>query len=231
MKIQDLAYVLHRRPFRDTSYLIYFFTQQHGIVTAVCRGVRQKKLSLDCFKSFWIEYKESHASQLVTLYQYEPERPAQSLVGNQLYCGLYLNELLMKLLGQHDPYVAVFDAYQKTIDNLSQAQQLEGIERTLRSFEFLLLEEIGYGISLEKTHCVIMSDKYYYYHPERGFLDTNEKSVTQMAIFEGVSLLAMAKSDFSQLKTLKDAKRLIRLTLGYLIEKQGQLKSRALFLK
>ena len=251
MKIQDLAYVLHRKPYRDTSYLVDFFTQNHGIVTAVCRGVRQtkKKSSLEPFIPFWIEYGSHHHSHssLVTLYQYEPERHLNNhaqetsesphvlgLVNRQLYCGLYLNELLIKLLGKDDAYTEVFEAYQMALKNLVTS---ENLERSLRKFEFFLLKEVGYGIPFEKdikTNEAIVSDKSYYYCTGSGFAEINmalTKGQENGPVFTGKSLLAIANDDFSDEIVLKEAKRLIRLTLDALLERYGKLKSRALFPK
>lgn len=234
MKIQDVAYVLHRRPYRDTSLLVDFFTQHHGVITAVCRGTRQNKknIALACFHPFWIEYGSRNS--LATLYQYESDAnlsySAVNLSGSQLYCGLYLNELLVKLLGRHDPYSELFLSYQMTLNGL---QDGENIERILRIFEFYLLKEIGYGISLEKekdTHQPIVEEQRYYYHPGMGF-SAIKTPCAQILSFNGRSIMEMAKGNFSESATLKDAKRLIRLTLDFLLEKQGKLKSRELFLR
>lgn len=239
MKVNDLAYVLHRRPYRDTSYLVDFFTQHHGIITAVCRGVRQnkKKQSLESFVPFWIEYRESNShGNLVSLYQFEPDVSSDYrsvlLKGNVLYCGLYLNELLLKLLGHNDPYSPVFLAYQKALAALSQAESKEIIEQTLRQFEWHLLKEIGYGIFSETevdTHKPIMEDKYYYYSAGVGFSAAKDSMTERAWLFEGKVILAMSREDFTSLDTLKEAKRLIRLTLNVLLGNGGKLKSRELF--
>lgn len=239
MKINDLAYVLHRRPYRDTSFLVNFFTQHHGIITAVCRGVRQnrKKQSLESFVPFWIEYRESsNHGNLVSLYQFEPDvnsdYRAVLLKGNLLYCGLYLNELLLKLLGRDDPCPPIFLAYQKTLAALSQAESKEQIEQTLRKFEWHLLQEIGYGIFSKTevdTHQPIVEDKYYYYSAGVGFSAAKDSMIERAWLFEGKVILAMGREDFTLPETLKEAKRLIRLTLSILLGNGGELKSRELF--
>ncbi len=233
MKIQDLAYVLHRRPYRETSFLVDFFTQQHGVVAAVCRGVRTNKHSrtLECFQPFWIEYDNRH--NLATLYQWEISRNSSILLeGTRLFCGLYLNELLVRLLGKHDPYPEVFEVYQKTLEDLSREKHFE---KTLRLFELYLLQETGYGIPLEKeleAHQPIAENKRYYYRPGVGFFAMNSWSSSNLPfMFEGKSLIAIAQNDFSKRETLQDAKQLIRLTLEALLEKKAPLKSRTLFLK
>jgi DNA repair protein RecO (recombination protein O) len=234
MKTQDLAYVLHRRPYRETSFLVDFFTQEQGIITAVCRGVRRSKntLGLECFHPFWIEYV--NRPNLATLYQWELAEPSLSaLQGARLYCGLYINELLIKLLGRHDPYPEMYVMYQNTLQKLSQEGEFE---EALRLFELYLLGETGYGICLEKEvegHLPILEDKFYYYRPGVGFTLANQvfSSSKPPFIFEGKTIKAIAEENFTEKETLKEAKRLIRLTLEALLEKQGPLKSRSLFLR
>lgn len=244
MKIHDLAYVLHRRPYRETSFLVDFFTQHHGVITAVCRGARKagKKSALTLFTPFWIEYVER--GSLATLYQFEPELNANiqaiaiDFSGMQLYCGLYLNELSIKLLGKHDPYPDFFIIYQETLNKLQASQSAqENVEKALRCFELNLLEAIGYGLSLEteaSAHEFITPENLYYYRPNVGFslmMNINTSSISSEYIFKGLSLMSIAKKDFSDIQVLKDAKRLIRITLDTLLEKHGKLKSRELFRK
>ncbi len=233
MKIQDIAYVLHRRPYQETSFLVDFFTQHHGVVTAVCRGIRKSKhsLALECFYPFWIEY--GHRQNLATLYQWELVEPRPNpLIGTRLYCGLYINELLIKLLGHHDPYPDIFLLYQQTLLKLSQEASCE---EALRRFEITLLKETGYEIPLEReaeTSQPIIREKYYYYRPGVGFTAVNSiLSSSTLPVFEGESIIAIAANDFGKQKTLQEAKRLIRITIAALLEKQGPLKSRALFVK
>ena len=43
------AYVLHRRSYRETSFLVELFTPDHGRLTVVARGVRKSKSSIPRF--------------------------------------------------------------------------------------------------------------------------------------------------------------------------------------
>jgi len=228
MKIQDLAYLLHRRPYRDNSYLADFFTQNHGVVTAVCRGVRSnKKNTLEYFTLYWVQYGIKNS--LAALYQFEPEEPPLNraqMIGNKLYCGLYLNELLIKLLGKHDPYTELFQHYQNALNGIITEPK---IETALRKFEFQLLKAAGYGILFEKeadTHCSIHPEKHYHYRPGTGFLLGNAKA-GNIQLFSGKTIMAISQGDFSEEETLKDAKLLIRLTFDALFGEA--LKSRTLF--
>ncbi|NNC54146.1 MAG: DNA repair protein RecO, partial [Pseudomonadales bacterium] len=37
---QTRAFVLHQRPYRETSAIVDFISEQHGRLSAVCRGLR-----------------------------------------------------------------------------------------------------------------------------------------------------------------------------------------------
>ena len=69
-------------------------------------------------------------------------------MGNNLLTGLYLNELLMRLMARDDPYAYLFDVYGAVVKLLA-TQQEEVIEPVLRAFELILLRELGLLPSLE----------------------------------------------------------------------------------
>ena len=69
-------------------------------------------------------------------------------MGNNLLTGMYLNELLMRLLARDDPYAYLFDVYGAVVKLLA-TQQEEVIEPVLRAFELILLRELGLLPSLE----------------------------------------------------------------------------------
>ena len=146
------------------------------------------------------------------------------LEGESLLCGFYLNELLIRLLHHDDPYHHLFRFYQEALGQLINGH----LETILRCFEKRLLEELGYGLPLQyevKTNIPIEADQFYQYHPEQGFL-LSEKS-EEKDIFYGKSLLALREEKFSDDASLKDIKRLMRITLGQLLGKKP-LKSREL---
>ena len=141
------AYVLHSRPYRDTSLLIDFFTREHGLVGAVARGVRSAKSPLKGvllpFTPLFISF--SLKKELAVLMHAESNRSMHVLEGKQLFSAFYLNELLMKLLQRHDAHPQLYDYYHQALCELSLEKN---IEIPLRRFEKYLLSELGYGLNL-----------------------------------------------------------------------------------
>lgn len=228
------AYVLHRRPYRETSLLLELFTSEHGRLSAVAKGVRQSRSStpglLQPFIPLLVSWTGKH--ELMTLTHVESRAEVTSLKGECLFAGFYLNELLLNLLQKWDAHPNLYSLYEKTIIAL-QKTVLE--EKTLRVFEKKLLEELGYGL-LSKSdaalHNTFVPDRHYRFVIDQGFILSEVRDPTQLPVdvFSGSSLLAIAREEWQDDNTLQVAKRLTRLVLGPLLGNRP-LYSRKLFIK
>lgn len=136
------TYVLHRRPYRETSYLVDLFTRESGKVSVVARGVRNskgdKKSLLQPFQQIRIQY--SGKSDLKNLTQTESYLAAIPLMGQALFCGMYANELLNRVMPAGLASEILFDSYTETLMALAGESD---IELPLRQFEFAILDEMG----------------------------------------------------------------------------------------
>lgn len=227
------AYVLHRRAYRESSFLVELFTPEHGRLTVVAKGVRKAKSStqglLQPFTPLLISWVGK--GELMTLAHIESHGEIKHLQGECLFAGFYLNELLTRLLERWDAHPNLYHAYQQTIQAL-QTATLD--QRVLRSFEKYLLEELGYGL-LPKSdislHNSFLPDKHYRFIPEQGFVPSEPGQSTALAnIFSGKSLLAIAKEEWHNDEILQDAKRLTRFVLAPLLGARP-IHSRKLFIK
>ena len=94
------GYVLHRRPYRETSYIVDFFSLQAGRVSAVAKGVRNSKTDrkslLQPFRP--LRFQLSGKSELKNLRQIEAGGAVIMLAGTSLFCGMYLNEVINKVM-------------------------------------------------------------------------------------------------------------------------------------
>jgi DNA repair protein RecO (recombination protein O) len=220
------AFVLHHRPYRETSVILDLFTEQYGRIAAVARGVRQSRSQLkpllQPFNPLLISWQGR--SELMTLINVEPNGMLERLQGECLLSGLYLNELLVRVLPKHDPHPALYTIYAETLLEL-QGVQLQ--QKPLRLFEKKLLEELGYGLHLNSD---FNADKFYRFHPEHGFECCVETPILEPNIFLGKSLMALASEELEDENCLRDAKRLMRQALAPLLGQQ-QLNSRQLYAK
>jgi DNA repair protein RecO (recombination protein O) len=171
----------------------------------------------------------------MTLSHVEANGVMKHLQGECLFAGFYLNELLMCLLQKWDAHPGLYSAYEKAISAL-QTTILE--QKTLRSFEKYMLEELGYGLlpkSDVSLHNTFSSDKFYRFIPEHGFVPCGEaidagNSTNKGNIFSGKNLIAIAKEDWQDEACLFDAKRLMRFVLAPLLGARP-IYSRQLFMQ
>ena len=216
------AFILHHRPYRETSVIIDFLTQHHGRITAVARGTKGRfRGILQPFIPLLISW--SGKSEMVTLTEAESHGAPIMLQGNCLFSAFYLNELLVRLLHKHDPCTLIFDLYHETLLAL-QGDTLQ--QKILRIFEKKLLEQLGYALHLNDK---IQTEKYYRYIPELGFkLYDDYENAPSNWVFLGKHLLAFSADNLEDADVLRDAKRLMRLALTPLLGPKP-LHSRKLF--
>lgn len=212
---QEPAYILHHHNYGETSLLLEVLTRAHGRLGLIAKGARRPRSPLRAtlipFQSLSVAF--SGRGELPTLGSAEPVSAVPPLTGNTLFCGLYLNELLLRLLHRHDPHERLFDHYAGALQQLATGLDSEPV---LRVFEKRLLEEIGYGIVLD--HDVydgspLQADRSYRYLPERGPVAAGQTQEDGVAI-QGASLLALAEERLVEEGVRRDAKRLMRALLA-----------------
>ncbi len=140
------AYVLHRRAFRETSAIVELLTRDHGRVGGVVRGVKGARRGVNNIEPFGqVAATWRGRGQLVNLFRCEPLAPRR-LVGDALFAGLYLNELLVRTLSHEEPVPALFHHYGEALTRMTSHGD---VEPALRLFERRLLEELGYGLAFD----------------------------------------------------------------------------------
>lgn len=209
---QLLAYVIHTRPFRETSLLLELFTENLGRCSAIARGAYRGKSPsrplLQCFNFLTISLQGQ--GELLNLTQVEYAATPCFLAGQATVCGLYLNELLYATLHRYDPHPNLFHAYHHTLLQLADAANPKII---LRQFELVLLEELGYGIHFSELDETL----YYQYDPKNGFQPLMQGDEHNPLCFSGAILLAMAAEQWQNPEVVQCAKRLTRIALTPLL--------------
>lgn len=167
------AFVLHRRPYRDTSLLLEAFSRDHGRIGLIARGARAPRARgggtgglLQALTPLTVSW--SGSGELPTLTAVEARAPALLLHGERLLCALYLNELLLRLCTRFDPHPELFEAYQQALRQLAPPAAPPALP--LRLFEKRLLEQLGYGLQLRAAADgrPIDADALYRYRVDQG---------------------------------------------------------------
>src|SRR5690606_32386628 len=174
------AFILHRRPYRETSWLLDVVTPDYGKLSMVAKGARRGKAPdaslYQPFQPLLISWFGK--SDLKTLSGLEARRLApevqelqrQDLSGQWLFAGFYLNELLELLLVEQEPSPYLFALYEAALLGLRAQEPLEPL---LRYFEKNLLEELGVGASFDQeadTGDLIEAGVNYLFVPQKGCL-------------------------------------------------------------
>jgi len=228
LKENQLVYVLHTYPFKETSLIVEIFSKEFGRISLVAKGARRPKSALrGMLQSFQaLEASWSGNGELKTLYAIDWCEQYLPMTGNALICGFYLNELLLRLLPKEDNYESLFNFYHTTMERLSKNLTI-GI--TLRKFELKLLLELGYEVALkvDANSKEIQADKTYYYEAEFGAF---EKLRTEKSIkVAGQTLIDMGNNNFGSAATELQSKNLMRFLINYYLGDKP-LNSKQLFL-
>lgn len=207
------AYILHSRPFRETSLIVEAFTREYGRVAVVARGAKSARSRwrnvLQPFRPLLLGW--SQKSDLGTLTAADQVASPPALQGQFLYCGLYLNELLMRLLHRGDPHAEVFERYRHVLLELASEAPPQPL---LRVFEKHLLEAIGYAMLLDREYgsdTEIQPQNWYEYKPDRGPVLSSGPGKNRIP---GTALLDL-HSENLQAGNLPVLKMLMRGVIGY----------------
>lgn len=212
----ELAFVMHSYPFRETSLIVDVFSKVHGRLAIVARGARRPKSSL---RGVLMNFQPVLLSwfgkgEVRTLHSAEWQGGQPYLQGTALMCGFYLNELLLNLLARDDPHPQLFEYYRATLYRLAHETDHAA---TLRCFERHLLQELGYALVLDREAGggkAIQPELCYRYAVERGALPDDGSDDAGLPVL-GKTMLDMAADDYSDPLTAQQSKQLMRLLLNH----------------
>lgn len=141
------AFVLHRYEYGETSLVLECLTPEFGRIGVLAKGVRQsapRRHTIAPFSPLLIGW--SGRGELPLLTQAEPDGSPLALTGRALWCGFYVNELVIALLHRYDAHPGLFHAYVRVLEQVAVTQHQDS---GLRLFELALLREVGYGLMLD----------------------------------------------------------------------------------
>ncbi len=217
------AYLVHSRPFSESSLIVELITESHGRITAVAKGVKRKnninKSILQLFRPLLVNWRGQ--GDLKTLVRIDSPTLSLPLNKTFLFSGFYLNELIIRLLTKEQPQPQIYSAYHATLIALSK--ELD-IEESLRQFELTLINELGHGFSFLQDiddqdiepsceYCLLV---------DQGFM------AQVNGPYLGQSLINIANRNYCDKMTKQQAKQLTRQALAPLLGNKP-LHSRALF--
>ncbi len=208
------AWLLHKHWSGETSARVTFFTREHGVIVALCKGGRapKKQSTLQPFTPLWLACDVRNDWHYVR--QLDITAPSLILNRDALFAGLYINELLYHGIRQLDACPNLYDAYQQTLNALTILTDRLAIEVILRRFEWQFLNSLGYQMSL--THDALTADpidasKQYTFIAGEG-VSLAPKGIS------GAYILAIAEDNLGDVNVLKAAKWIMRRAIDHALD-------------
>lgn len=209
------AFILHTRPWQETSQILEVLGGRHGRVGLIARGSRRPSSKLRSVLQLFqpLRLSWSGRGSLYTLRHAEVATWEPPLTALSLMAAFYLNELLLCFVRRGDPHPALLGIYG---DALAELRGGGDPEPALRRFELRLLDEIGYGLNLTNdaaTGVGLDPVQVYEYRLEHGAVPATRES--GQLVFAGADLLQMAEGRFTDARVLYSARRLMRAVLSH----------------
>ncbi len=174
-RVQDaVGYLLHSAAWRETSLILQVFTRSYGNVALVAKGAKRPysvlRPVLSTFQPLGLSWSGGGEVKTLTRAECAGIRP---LHGRALMSAWYMNELLLRLLPREDPHAVLYDAYDAALQELAavypgsrttmaapdegpadddsicpreEMRPQRSAASALRRFEWVLLNETGYGL-------------------------------------------------------------------------------------
>lgn len=210
------AYILHSRPYRETSLLIDALSRDHGVVGLVARGVRTPRARwrglLQPLQPLLLGW--AGRGELATLSAADAGPPLPGLQGERLFAGLYVNELVLRLARRGENQPSTYDGYATCLSRLATA--MAPTAWTLRRFERDFLDDLGYGLPLRHAadpRTIVEAGRVYGYDVESGpIVDAPRGHGLHI---RGETLLALADDVEPDPQGLLELRRLMRLAISH----------------
>ena len=186
----DPAFVLHRYDWSESSLILEVFTRSNGRIALAAKGAKKPSSN---FRPILLPLQPLQLTyggdaEIRNLKGAQWMGPYVMPMGEALMAGYYLNEMLLKLLARDDPHPRLFDVYAQAVQAIALSGRWgesvpadptsdQPLQAALRSFELLLLREVGLLPHLNRqtaTLAALDPAKAYCLVPETGLRPQTE---------------------------------------------------------
>ncbi len=196
--VDQSAYVLQTFDWSETSLIVEVLTQNFGRTTLVAKGAKRPSSSFRPILLPLQILKLTYGgdSDIKTLKSAAWGGGTVMPKGEALLSGLYLNELVLRMLARDDPHPELFQIYSQVVQILSTQDEIVKVP-ALRSFELLLLKDLGWLPDFTRqslTLQLLKDEQVYSWIPEVGLCEQ-----------EGTELMGLPGKCWTQLKAALSA--------------------------
>lgn len=192
------AFVLHQWDWSESSLIVELFTRERGRLAVAAKGAKRPTSNFRAlllpFNRLAVQLGKAPADESAELFNLRSAEWAGGVPfvgGAALFAGFYANELLLKLLPRLDAHDVLFDAYAATLGAL-QSDEEAARQGALRSFELLLLRELGWLPDLRlvtPTMQALEPTARYGLHAEFGVVAGDGQGLTGTALLRAADAL------------------------------------------
>lgn len=202
---QERAVLLHVRAFGESDSVFEWFGEHNGRFATLARGRKWRQRCQPCVL-YHIEWRGM--GELPRLIRSEPDGPVNVFIGEQLYCALYMNELILKLTQRWIVLEGLVPAYLSALEYIRH----DALALGLRLFEWRLLDALGYGVGMiDNQGRPIESLTRYLWRPGQGLQPVDG----DMGVF-GQAILAMHAGHWDKVD-VQAVRRLNQARIEYLL--------------
>ncbi len=225
--VGEPAFVLHARPWRETSLLVEVLSAGHGRIGLVARGVigPKKHLLRAALQPLQaIQFDAVQKGELAQLSAAEVVDTAPLLAGDAALAAFYVNELCLRLAPRQLPQQELYVAYAQLRERLRTGA---GLAWNLRRFERDLLDALGFALdfSCDGNGAAIDPAARYRLDPELGPCRLlSERAGERRGAATGRALLALAADAMPDREDLASLRMPLRAVLLHHLGGRG-LKS------
>jgi DNA repair protein RecO (recombination protein O) len=144
--MEDNGIILRRLPYSETSYILSWLTEQHGLIRTLAKGAARPKQSFygktDIFLQGRVCWIPSSRSQLHVLKEVSIEHVNRELARSytSLLAATYFGEVIELLAEPQTPIPEIYDLFNKALGYL---QEKPASELLVERFERKLLDILG----------------------------------------------------------------------------------------
>lgn len=142
------GFVLHVRPWSESSLLLDVFSLRYGRVFLIAKGAKRPSSQLRGLLVPFspLRFTWTGRNEAKILVRAEWLGSLLPLEGDALMSGFYVNELLLRMTVREDPAPRLFEAYLQVLSALAEPSAIDR-QRALRRFELALLRLCGWPLT------------------------------------------------------------------------------------
>lgn len=149
------AIILKILPYRESSYIVYLFTEMHGLVHSIAKGIRRQKRGISFLeRGFLIENilyvrpnRDLHIMGNIQVLDFFPDIRSNLPKGAVRDAAF---ETILSAITVTDPHPELFDFFRKFLEALETSTVKESVPFSLWRFFMTFADMLGFRLNIRK---------------------------------------------------------------------------------